>query len=65
MVCNVENMLANAAFECPSYAADLNCLGRNLRELWARHRAGDATAIEEFFSIYVVESPLTPTPKGA
>ena len=48
MTCNLENMLRNGN------KADLEQLGRNLRELRDRYRAGDKKVVEEFFALYVL-----------
>lgn len=65
MTVNLENMLRQAGLSAESgdeihgggHAFMLSELGRHLRELRDRYRAGDAGVVEEFFALYVLSEP--------
>lgn len=55
MLIDVNGLLANAAEGVGGIRSDLELLGENLRELCDRTEAGDLSALDDFFAIYVFE----------
>lgn len=67
---DLENMIRQAAAILKrhggsGYAFDLWQLAKNLRELRDRHAAGDATVVDEFFKLYVLNDKASRTEENA